>query len=89
MAQPMICDGCSNEPALIVVQNIQEAEVMALCPACVTGWTVAWLQALAPEMLAKAPPKSRGKARPTAAAAVADDGPSGDGQAEGAEHGEG
>lgn len=89
MAQAMLCDGCSNEPALIIVQNIQEAEVMALCPACVTGWTVAWLQTLAPEMLAPPPAKPARKSRPKAAATVADDGPSGDGQAEGAERAEG
>lgn len=82
MAQAMLCDGCSNEPALIIVQNIQEAEVMALCPACVTGWTVAWLQTLAPEMLAPPPAKPARKSRPKAAAAVANDDESGDGQAD-------
>lgn len=84
MAQSMACDGCGTEPALIIVQNIQEAEVLALCPNDVTGWAIAWLQVVAPEMLAKAPPKSRGKARETAAAAVANDGTSGASSAEGA-----
>ena len=63
---------------MLIIHNLESVEFMGVCPDCVTGFALAWLQTVAPEMLAKAPARPRGKNKTQATGTVAHDSQGGD-----------
>jgi hypothetical protein len=71
MAQMVMCDGPEQGPAVFMITNIEQAETQALCLDCMIGFSAAFLQAVAPGMIAKPELKPARKPRAKAGAAAA------------------
>lgn len=85
MAAPQKCDIHPDQPALLIIHNLEQAEFQGVCPECMTGFALAWLQTVAPEMIAKPAAKPRGKKAAPPAAPVADDQGEGESDASGSQ----
>ena len=48
MAKQMTCDGCGQEEAVMLLQNLQQVEVVALGPTCLPAWLRATADAMDP-----------------------------------------
>lgn len=81
MASSQMCDNHPDVAAMFIVHNLENVEFMGTCPECMTGFAIAWLQVVQPEMLAKAPTSPRRKKGAQSSPAVANDGTEGEGDA--------
>lgn len=73
MAAPMHCDGQDDDLAVYIVTDISQAETMAFCLPDFLGFCLAFVEAVAPDMLAKPPaeqPKQPRQRKPRATAAA-------------------
>jgi hypothetical protein len=81
MASTQMCDTHPDRGAMFILHNLENVEFMGLCPECLTGFAIAWLQTVQPDMLAKAPARGRGKKAPESSPALANDSESGEADA--------
>lgn len=78
MAQIIPCDQHQDQAAVLIITSQDTGDIVSVCAACMTGFALAWIENLAPDMLAPRPSAAPRRPRKKAAAAVADDREGGD-----------